>query len=134
MARSIDLFIDAPVELPELADRLGQLTGSPLVASPRGDRYILSEGDTVAHLGSHPFLDDGELLLSRYPYVLSARVSSGQSVADSRELALLRHLAELIRQRTSMAALVVHDLQNRDKASAPSAPTGSPERAGAPDQ
>jgi hypothetical protein len=115
MSRSLDLFIDTPIELPELARRLGQLTGAPLVAHTDGDRFVLSEGETVAVLGRHPFVDDGKLLLSRYTYALSSRVPAGEAVADSRELALLRHLAELIRQRMSMPALLVHDLQNRDR-------------------
>ena len=126
MSRSIDLFIDAPVELPELADRLGQLTGTPLVRSSRGDRFVLIEGKVVALLGAHPFPDDGELLLSRYAYVLSVRVAGGESPADSPELALLRHVAELIRQRTDLGSLLVHDLQNRERATGRSAPLPAP--------
>jgi len=118
MSRSIDLFIDAPVELPELADRLGQLTGTPLVPGSQGDRFVLTEGKVVATLGTNPFPDDGELVLSRYAYVLSVRVTAAGSPADSPELALLRHVVELIRQRTDMGSLVVHDLQNREKSTA----------------
>jgi hypothetical protein len=63
-------------------------------------------------------MDDGELLLSRYSYVLSARIAAGQSGGETRELALLRHVAELIRPDDTLGSLLVHDLQNRMRSGA----------------
>lgn len=133
MSRSVDLFIDSARELADVAERLGKLIGTPFQPSGDGQRFVLTEGPTVAYLGRHRFVDDGDLPFSRYAYTLSARVPAGTAVADSAELALLRHVAELFRLRTSVPVLLVHDLQYRDRATpAPAAGHGPPGDLGAP--
>ncbi|HWG74382.1 MAG TPA: hypothetical protein VG184_10055 [Acidimicrobiales bacterium] len=114
MSRSVDLFIDSPLELDALARCLGALMRIPF--TPVTDRNIfeLREGHTVAELGEHSYVDDGALRLSRYRYNLSARFSAAAAVNASPEVALVRHAAELVRERIGIPVLIVIDLEQRD--------------------
>jgi hypothetical protein len=115
MSRSIDLFIDSARPIDELAaeiQRLARLTMQPL---PAGEGWKLEEGGVQAELRTHPFANDGDLLLERYQYVLGCRVSSSTRLLDAPETALLRLVSEAL-QRGGFQTLLVHDLQYRDAA------------------
>jgi hypothetical protein len=119
MSRTVDLFIDAEMSLEELSGALGQLTGTPLRASDEPAGWLLQEGDTRATLAEHPYGDDGDLLFTRYRFALSARVANDARTHDSQEAALLRRVAQKIQQGPTWPVLLVHDLQNRDRVTAP---------------
>ncbi|MHB1534779.1 MAG: hypothetical protein ACYC1D_09255 [Acidimicrobiales bacterium] len=114
MSRSVDLFIDTDAPLEQLAEQLGQAIGAQLTPSPNGATRILRDGAVVAELGPHPYLDDGDLWLSRYRYALSARVTSDARPQDTAEAAVLRRVAQAVRQRELFPVLLVLDLQYRD--------------------
>jgi hypothetical protein len=121
MSRSVDLFIDADAPIDEVAANLGELLGSPLVQGPGPGIWLLQEGSVEAVLSRHPFLDDGDLLLSRYRYALSAQVSNSGRIQDAPETALLRHVADRVLRGSHLPALLVFDLQYRDRPGADSA-------------
>ena len=111
MSRCIDLFIDAPVELGELAAELGKLTGLVFALDPDGSGYVTRQGDVVLTMSEHDFVDDGQLPLSSYRYDLYARVSTSH-VLDSPEAHLLRHVLSLVNAIGQYPALLVFDLQH----------------------
>jgi hypothetical protein len=112
MSRPIDLFIDAPLELDELAAEITKLTGCELAEVPGRRGRVLSSGDVVAELDDHDFVDDRELLFTRYKYVLSATVASERSVNDSPQAALLRRIFSAIKADDRYPSLLVFDLQH----------------------
>jgi hypothetical protein len=112
MSRSIDLFIDAPLELDELAAEITKLTGCELAAVPGRRGLVLRSGDVVAELDDHDFVDDRELLFSRYRYVLTATVASDRSVNDSPQAALLRRIFSAVKADHRYPSLLVFDLQH----------------------
>ena len=125
MSRCIDLFIDAPVELDDLAAELVGLTGLAFTDDPDGSGYLTRQGDVVLSLGEHDFADDRHLPLSSYRYDLYARVSTS-SVLDSPEAHLLRHVLSVVKADGRHPALLVFDLQHiidRADGSRPSAAT-----------
>ncbi len=126
MSRSVDLFIDADAPIDEVAANLSELLGSPLAAGPGPGTWLLQEGTVEAVLSRHPFLDDGELLLSRYRYALSARVPNTVRIQDAPETALLRHVADRVMRGSHLPALLVFDLQYRDRPGGDSAQPESP--------
>jgi hypothetical protein len=130
MSRSVDLFIDADAPIDEVAANLGELLGSPLAEGPGPRTWLLQEGTVEAVLTCHPFLDDGELLLSRYRYALSARVPNTVRVQDAPETALLRHVAERVLRGSHLPALLVFDLQYRDRPGGDSVSSDCPAPAG----
>ncbi len=110
MSRWIDLFIDAPMEVAELADELTRVAGLKFTCGPDGARHTAHHGAVVLYLEEHRFLDDRHLPLSKYRYDIAARVSSG-SVLDSAEAQVLRHVQGLVRAH-GRPALLVFDLQH----------------------
>ena len=82
MSRTVDLFLDSDQPLERHAE-LGDLMGHPLVALPDRTRYVLSEGRVNAFLSEHDFLDDDDLPLSEFRYVLSACVTATASIEES---------------------------------------------------
>jgi hypothetical protein len=118
MSRSVDLFIDADVSLAEMSGVLGECLGAPL--RPEGlSEWVFDQGQVQAKLSEHPYRDDGELLFSRYRFVVSTRVANDVRPQDSPQAALLRQLAHKIQQGPAWPLLVVHDLQYRDGLPAP---------------
>jgi hypothetical protein len=115
MSRSVDLFIDADAPLEEVAASLSKLLGSPFAEGPGSRTWLLREGTVEAVLSCHPFVDDGELLLSRYRYALSARVANDVRIQDAPETALLRHVADRVQRGSHLPALLVFDLQYREQ-------------------
>ncbi len=115
MSRSVDLFIDAPASPDEVAEAVARLAaempGSSVTPGDQPGTWELRHGDTVAVLAEHPYVDDGDLLLRRYRYALSARVDSGTRLADSPATALLRRVGQHLSQATSWPVLLVLDLQ-----------------------
>ena len=111
MSRCIDLFIDAPVELGELAAELGKLTGLVFALDPDGTGYVTRQGEVVLTMGEHDFVDDARLPLSSYRYDLYSRVSTSH-VLDSPEAHLLRHVLSLVKANGQYPALLVFDLQH----------------------
>jgi hypothetical protein len=112
MSRSIDLFIDAPPGLGDLAAHLTEMTGKAFDAVPGTDRMAVTCGEVTAELTDHDLVDDRELLFSRYRYVLSAVVPAGRSVNDSAEAALLRGVFSALKADDRFACLLVFDLQH----------------------
>jgi hypothetical protein len=113
VSRSVDVFINSPLELDQLAGRLGELAGASVTSAPDGHRFEWNDGQVVASLGTHQYVDDGNLRLSRFPYVLSSRVGTSNLLA-SPELAMARQVADLVRLRLGSSVLVVQDLERRD--------------------
>jgi hypothetical protein len=111
VSRCIDLFIDAPVELGELAAELAELTGLVFGLDPDGSGYVTRQGDVVLTMGEHDFVDDAHLRLSSYRYDLYGRVSTSH-VLDSPEAHLLRHVLSLVNANGQYPALLVFDLQH----------------------
>jgi hypothetical protein len=116
VSRSVDLFIASEADIAEVAHAVAVLAGA--ISSPGSSEgsFELRRGDVVAELRTHDYVDDGALRFSRYPYVLSARFQSDQSLGDVPEVVFVRHTADLVRQRMDATALVVLDLQQRDPA------------------
>ncbi|MGC8626176.1 MAG: hypothetical protein ACP5VR_01260 [Acidimicrobiales bacterium] len=110
VSRTVDLFLDSDQPLDLLAARLALLTGCQLVASPDGTRFAMRQGEVVAYLAEHDFLDDEDLALSQYRYVLSAVVKGAGELEDSPEAVCLRKVNALFRQSDAGASLLVMDL------------------------
>lgn len=119
MSRSIDLFIDAPLDLDQLAEEITRLTGFPFTQVPGTSLYALHNEDVVAELGVHNFVDDRELLFSRYRYVITAAVGSDRSVNDSAQAALLRRMFAALKADRRYPSLLVFDLQHLMERSGP---------------
>jgi len=112
--RALDLFLDTDQPLDRLADELSDLTGRPLVAAPDRNRYVMHDDEVVAHLSGHDFLDDDGLPLSEFRYVLSCSVPYGTEVETSAEMATLRHVSALLRDKGALPCLLVIDLERPD--------------------
>jgi hypothetical protein len=113
MSRSVDLFISSSLPLDELAEVLRRRSSAQLIPTTDPDRWRYIDGPVIAELFEHPYLDDGDLWLSRYRYVLSARMGSGVGPLDSVEVRSLRHLSQLLHDPESFPVLLVLDLQYR---------------------
>jgi hypothetical protein len=115
MSRSVDLFIHSDASLEELAGLIVARTG--LTVSPASDTagagIALGDGDLVARLDEHAYVDDAELTLSRYRYVLSLRTIVPGHLGGSLEASFLRHVAEALDDHPTFLVL---DLQYRDRA------------------
>lgn len=114
MSRTVDLFIDSDQPLEQVADHLSELTGRPLVATPDRARFVLQDGPVTAYLAEHDFLDDDDLPLSEFRYVLSAPVRSPGAVDDSAEVACLRQVNADLRTGSDLPSLLVIDLERPD--------------------
>lgn len=114
MSRSIDLFIQCPKPIEEVASEVARLTGADLQAGGLPGTWSLDSQGVHAELRAHPYIDDGDLVLERYQYALSCRVPNGARLADSAEAAMLRLVSESLR-KASIPTLLVHDLQYRDR-------------------
>jgi hypothetical protein len=119
MSRSIDLFIDAPLDPDQLADEITRLTGLTFAPVPGSQVRALQNGGVVAELAEHDFVDDRELLFSRYRYVVSAAVGSDRSVNDSPQAVLLRRMVAALKADHRFPSLLVFDLQHLMDRSAP---------------
>lgn len=115
MSRSVDLFLDSTLALDELAQRLAAVTDLAFSREADGEAWVTRAGQVVARLAPHPYPDDGDLVLSRYPYSLSCRVSNEGSLTDSTEVLFLRQVLHTLRSRTPLKMLLVLDLQYRDQ-------------------
>jgi hypothetical protein len=113
MSRSVDLFISSPEPLDVVAATIGELAK---VAVDRGldGSCAVREGDISASLSPHHYVDDGDLFLSRYPFVLSGRVPATARPQDTPVAALLRQVGAALQQGTSWPVLLVLDLQYRE--------------------
>jgi hypothetical protein len=114
MSRTVDLFLDSDQPLERLAAELGDLMGHPLVALPDRTRYLLSEGRVNAFLSEHDFLDDDDLPLSEFRYVLSACVTATASIEESPEVELLRKINARLATSVGLPSLLVIDLERPD--------------------
>jgi hypothetical protein len=111
MSRCIDLFIDSPAPLEELAATLGTLAGLSFIGSVEGTHWGVRDGEAFAELAEHDFDDDRNVLVSKYRYDLFARVEPG-GVADSASAAMLRRIFALLKADGRYPALLVFDLQH----------------------
>jgi hypothetical protein len=111
MSRCIDLFIDSPAPLDELAAALGKLSGLSFIGSAEGTHWGVRDGDGFAELAEHDFDDDRQLVVSRYRYDLFARIESG-SPTEGASAVMLRRIFAAIKADGSYPALLVFDLQH----------------------
>src|SRR3954467_5437389 len=70
MSRCIDLFIDSPAPLEELATALGTLSGLTFIGAADGSHWGVRDGEGFAELAEHDFDDDRNVVVSRYRYDL----------------------------------------------------------------
>ncbi|MGH9054291.1 MAG: hypothetical protein ACRDYY_00235 [Acidimicrobiales bacterium] len=110
--RSVDLFIAAELPPGDMAAELGRAAGTSCTPGPEPGTWVLQEGGTRALLAQHRYVDDGDLLLSRYRYALSARVADTVRPQDTPEAALLRMVGRKL-QHSPWPVLMVLDLQFR---------------------
>lgn len=113
MSRSVDLFIASPEPLELVAAKLGEVAHLPAVEGPDAT-WVVSDGETSATLAEHHYLDDGDLFLSRYRYVVSGRVPATARPQDTPVAALLRRIGCEIQRSTAWPVLLVLDLQYRE--------------------
>jgi hypothetical protein len=113
VSRSVDLFIDSSLSIEALAEHLRARTGAQLVPTVDPARWRMVDGTLAADLYEHAYVDDGELWLSRYRYVLSAQMADAVSLLDSGEVLGLRHLAQVLHDPPDLSVLLVLDLQYR---------------------
>jgi hypothetical protein len=99
-----------------VAEQLGELSSVRFVSSPDRARFVARNGDVVAYLTDHDFLDDDDLPLSEFRYVLSASVAQGASIEDSPELSFLRRVNAGLRHSGAFPSLLVIDLERPDTA------------------
>lgn len=125
MSRTVDLFLDSDQPLELVAAQLSLLASAQLTASPDRARYVLREGGVTAYLAEHDFLDDDDLPLSEFPYVLSARVSGAGDIDHSAEARYLRRLNGRWREQTGLPSLLVIDLERPDVFPPESEPLGA---------
>ena len=114
MSRSVDLFIDARMDLADLAAHIREITGLAFVAGEAAGRWVTSDDGFEATLGVHPYVDDGHLLFSTYRYALSSRVANSVRPQEAPETLMLRMVAEQLQRKAGMSVLLVIDLQYRD--------------------
>jgi hypothetical protein len=114
VSRTVDLFIDSDQPLDQVAVQLSELAHCQLVASPDRSRFLWQEGPVTAYLAEHDFLDDDDLPLSEFRYVLSAPVRSSGRIDDSAEVAFLRRVNSQLRQSAVLPSLLVIDLERPD--------------------
>jgi hypothetical protein len=113
MSRTVDLFVDSDQPLEQVAAQLSELTGYQFVPSPDHCRFLVQDGPVIAYLAEHDFLDDDDLPLSEFRYVLSAAVR-GPSIDDSAEVACLRQVNARLRESACLPSLLVIDLERPD--------------------
>lgn len=114
MSRTVDLFVDSDQALEQVAAVIGDLAGHRLVKVPDGSRFIFDDGHVTAQLSEHDFVDDEDLPLSEFRYVLSSVVRGAGPVDKSVELAFLRRLNNGLREQTVLPSLLVVDLERPD--------------------
>jgi hypothetical protein len=119
MSRSVDLFIRYDQSIQELAAAIGRLMEKELTPGPRVDTWVLQEGDVEVMLREHPYVDDGELLLSSYRFALSGSVPNDVRLQDAKTTELLRRVADRLHRGGGVPVLLVLDLQYRDRAPSP---------------
>jgi hypothetical protein len=111
MSRSVDLFIDTDHPADEVAVLIAGRAGLRVEAPPDGTGPRLTDGDVTAVLQEHPYLDDDDLLLTRYRYALSARATASGHLGDVAETRMLRKVASSL--AGVYPVLLVLDLQYR---------------------
>jgi hypothetical protein len=125
MSRCIDLFIDSPAPLDELAATLGTLSGLSFIGSAEGTHWGVRDGEGFAELAEHDFDDDRQLVVSKYRYDLFARVESG-SGAEGASAQMLRRIFAAQKADGTHPALLVFDLQHvLDRVAGRTLPDGS---------
>ncbi len=112
MSRCVDLFVDHEGDPHPLLVMLRNSVHAQAVETTDG-RWQLRVGDGLeAEVYRHPYVDDGELPLARYPWVISIRVGHEGSLVDHRATTALRMVAEDLRAHQRRVLLVL-DLQYR---------------------
>ncbi|MGH9105986.1 MAG: hypothetical protein ACRDZX_09145 [Acidimicrobiales bacterium] len=116
MSRTVDLFIDSDQPLEQVALQLSELAERPLTVCADRSRWVMRDAGVTAYLAEHDFLDDDELPLSEFRYVLSASVKGAGDIDDSPEVACLRRVNARVRERAQLPSLLVIDLERPDGA------------------
>jgi hypothetical protein len=117
VSRTVDLFISSTAPVDELAAVIAARTGrshpGPVDGPGGAGEVELREGDLSAVLRPNTYLDDGDLVLRPYRYVLSTRTTASGHLGLSPETAWLRRVAAALDDHQ---VLLVLDLQYRDEA------------------
>jgi hypothetical protein len=113
MPRSVDLFISSPDPLEAVSQAIAEATGFGVEPASDGS-WVVRDREVDAVLSEHGRPDDGELPLSRYPYVLSGTVEDAVRPQDSAPAALLRQVAQKLQEKSGLMMLMVLDLQYRE--------------------
>ncbi len=129
MSRSVDLFIDMEPPIEAVVGQISSLTDVGIDPGELPGTWSMHRGGVHAELHAHPYVDDGELLLSRYRWALSCRLDIGVRVADAPETVLLRLVSDALRKE-GVATLLVHDLQYLDRRSASEVPSADDDPTG----
>jgi hypothetical protein len=116
MPRTVDLFLDSDQPLDRVAEQLSEVSRARFVPAPDGAHFVAHDAGVVAYLTDHDFLDDDDLPLSEFRYVLSASVARGASIEESPELSFLRRVNAGLRQSGAFPSLLVIDLERPDTA------------------
>ena len=114
MPRTVDLFLDSDQPLDRFADYLADLTGCQFQGCPGRTRFAMQDGDVTAFLAEHDFLDDEDLPLSEFRFVLSAVVRGDGNIEATPETACLRRVNARLRDDGRHASLLVLDLERPD--------------------
>jgi hypothetical protein len=111
MSRTVDLFIDTDRTLESLAGVLSEIVGVRFEPSPDRSRFVFRDGQVTGYLAAHDFLDDDDLPLSEFRYVISAAVAGAGDIGQSPEACCLRRVSSLWQEATGLPSLLVFDLE-----------------------
>ena len=114
MPRTVDLFLDSDRPLSGVAEQLDELASLKFCPAPDGNNFVARAGGVVVHLAEHDYLDDDDLPLSEFRYVLSATVKTVGDLGAGEELQLLRRVNAALRKAGSCPSLLVVDLERPD--------------------
>jgi hypothetical protein len=128
MSRSVDLFLSTHETLDVVAGTIREAVSVTVDPEPDGS-WTVRDGETSVSLSTHAYVDDGDMFLSRYAYVLSGRVPATARPQDTPAASLLRRVGTSLQRHSSWGVLLVLDLQYREPlpaAGEPPLPTSGP--------
>jgi hypothetical protein len=126
MRRYIQLFIDTPMQVADLADHLARMTGMPFVEDPLEEGWATGDDSFNAVLTANGYPDEGFPVLSKYPFVLSTKVAEEERPHDAAAMVMMRLISEQLQVDAGARVLLVVDLQFRTQSVAP-APVPDPD-------
>jgi hypothetical protein len=121
MSWSIDLFVNGPSSLSELAAQVERLTGLRFqhVAGDAGERFETYEREHLVTVGRHDLVNDGDCQYERYPYQVSVWPAGSQDKHREVSTAFITRLYEQLDETHRYRVMLVRDLQDKLRESAP---------------